>query len=330
MESGIIFIIIIIILAWLYDFYNGANDCANSIATIVSTRGLTFYQATFLASVFNFAGAFLTTEVAKTIGKGIVFENFITPLVIISALIGAIVWTIFATHSGIPISITHAIIGGIIGAGISSHGFSSINWFGLKKIIIGMITSPLGGFLGGLILIIILFHLFKNWRPDSANFLFKKAQLFSSSFVALSHGTNDTQNAMGIITIALLSVGFIDSFKVPFWVIFGSAFFMGIGTFYGGKKVIKTIGMKIIQIKPIHGFAAETASAGIIFIASFLGIPISTTHIVSTSVMGVGCVKKISAVRWGIVKNIFITWILTIPITAIIGGIIYYLLHLIF
>lgn len=327
MEFGLIVVIIIIVIAWAYDFYNGANDAANSIATTVSTRVLTPFQAVLLAAVLNFAGALFTTEVAKTIGKGIVSAEFMVPMVIISAVSGAVIWAAFATYKGIPVSITHCIIGGIVGAGITSRGFDAINWAGFKKIGVGMITSPIGGFVLGFLLIVALFWMFKNYNPGRANSIFGKSQLISASFMAFTHGMNDTQNAMGIITIALMAGGFLQSFEVPLWVMAGSAFFMGIGTFYGGKKVIKTMGMKLVKIRPIEGFSAETASAGVIFIASILGIPISTTHVISCAIMGVGSSRRFSAVRWGIAGNIIAAWILTIPAAAISSGIIYYALE---
>lgn len=330
MEFGLIFVVVIITLAWIYNFYNGANDCANAIATSVSTRVLTPFQAVVLATTLNFIGAFISTKVAMTIGKGIVSEEFMVPLVILSAVLGAIVWAAFATHKGIPVSITHCIVGGIIGAGIISQGMGAINWFNLKKIVIGMVTSPIGGFLGAFVLIIILYWIFKNRRPTKVNFLFGKLQILSASFMALSHGMNDAQNAMGVITITLLASGFIGTFQVPLWVMIGSAAFIGLGTFYGGKKVIKTMGMRIAKIKPVHGFAAQTAAGGVIFFSSLMGIPISTTHVISTAVMGVGSSKRFSAVRWGIAGNIMVAWLITIPVTAIMAGLIYYLLNLIF
>ena len=330
MESGLLFVIIIVILASIYNFYNGANDSANSIATTVSTRVLTPFQAVLLAAVLNFAGALITTEVAKTVGKGIVSENFLTPLVITSGIIGAIVWAAFATHKGIPVSITHCIVGGMIGAGLAGPGFFAINWVKMQKVGIGMVTSPIGGFIGGFILVLILFWIFKNWHPTKGNSFFSKLQILSASLMALTHGMNDAQNAMGIITAALLAGGFISVFEVPLWVILISAFFMGLGTFYGGRKVIKTMGVHLAKIKPIHGFAAETASSGVIFISSLLGIPISTTHVVSTSIMGVGSVRRFSAVRWGIAGNIVIAWILTVPAAALTSALAYYLLNLVF
>jgi len=228
------------------------------------------------------------------------------------------------------VSITHCIVGGIVGAGIAKGGIPAVNWPKLKNVIIAMFTSPLAGFVCGFILILVLFWLFKNRHPSKANFLFSKAQIFSTSLLSFSHGTNDAQNAMGIITIALLSGGFISSFKVPLWVIASSALFISLGTFYGGKKVIKTMGMSMVKLKPVHGFTADFASAGVILLASLLGIPISTTQISSCAIMGAGSIRRFSAVRWGIAKEIVITWFLTIPAAAIIGGLIYWLLNFIF
>ncbi|MGE3279244.1 MAG: anion permease, partial [Candidatus Altimarinota bacterium] len=223
MELNLIFVMVIIALAWIYDFYNGANDCANSIATTVSTRILTPFKAVLLAAVLNFAGALVTSEVAKTIGKGLVAEEFMTPLVIISAICGAVAWAAIATHRGIPVSITHCIIGGVIGAGIASAGLEAITWSKLQKVVIGMITSPIGGFFAAFFLLLLVFQIFKNTHPAKANAILGKSQLLSAGFMAFTHGMNDAQNAMGIITIALLSGGFIPTFEVPLWVMLGSA-----------------------------------------------------------------------------------------------------------
>ena len=240
-----------------------------------------------------------------------------------AAIIGAIAWSAFATHKGIPVSITHAIIGGILGAGIAAHGLHAISWGKLEKVVIGMFTSPISGFIVALVLATLLFWIFRNWHPQRANFLFGKAQLVSASFMALTHGMNDTQNAMGVITAALLASGFITSFEVPMWVIGGSALFMGLGTYYGGKKVIHTMGMRIVRLKTVHGFSAETAAAGVIFFASLLGIPISTTHTISAAIMGAGSVRRFSAVRWGVVQGIIIAWIVTIPAAGIVAAVMY-------
>jgi PiT family inorganic phosphate transporter len=249
-----------------------------------------------------------------------------TTLILISAMVGAIAWAAFATHTGLPVSITHCIIGGMLGAGLLAYGFKAFQWSVMKKVIIAMVTSPIFGFILGLLLLALIFWLFKNFQPAFVSKIFGKLQIASASFMALTHGMNDTQNAMGVITASLLAGGFITEFKVPLWVIFLSSLFMGLGTFYGGKKVIKTIGMRITTIRPVDGFAAETSASIVIFISSLLGMPISTTHVISTSIMGVGSIKRFSAVRWGIAGNVIMAWILTIPASAIVAGITYYIL----
>jgi PiT family inorganic phosphate transporter len=324
----LLIVAVIAIIAWVYDFYNGANDCANSIATTVSSRVLSPVRAIFLASFFNVVGAFISTEVAKTIGKGLLPSEYMTSLVLISSVIGAIAWAALATHTGFPVSITHCIIGGIIGAGLVAYGWQPFRWAVLKKVVIAMITSPIFGFIIGLLFLIVIFWLFKNKPPTIISKIFGKLQIISASFMALTHGMNDTQNAMGIITASLLAGGLISEFKVPLWVVLTCSLFMGLGTFYGGKKVIKTMGMKMTTIRPVDGFAAETAASVVIFVSSLLGMPISTTHVISTSIMGVGSVKGFSAVRWGVAGQVVGAWILTIPVVAAIAGLIYYLLSL--
>lgn len=325
----LLFLVIVIALAWIYDFFNGMNDAANAIATTVSTRALTPRQAIILARTMNILGAFLTTEVAKTMGKGVVDPASIDQLIIIAALAGASCWSAICTFLGIPISITHALVGGILGGAIIGKGFAVIRLAGIRKIIIAMILSPLAGFLGGFILMIIIFWLFRKALPSKINRSFRYGQIVSAAFMSLSHGSNDTQNAMGIITAALLVGGFIDSFHVPVWVIFGSALFMGIGTSVGGWKVIKTMGMRMVKLKPSHGFTAEFSSAVVIMISTFLGAPISTTHVISTSIMGVGATQRLSAVRWGVAFHIVFTWILTIPGAALMSITVYWILRLI-
>ena len=328
MLSSLIFIIVIIILALGYDFFNGANDCANSIATTISTKALTPFEAILLASTLDIAGAFITTKVAATIGKGIIFPKFITQDVLVASLLGAIIWAGLSTHFGIPISVTHALIGGLIGAGLIAGGFSVLNWPMITKIFLAMIFAPIFGFLLGGFVIFVLFWIFRKSRPDRVNEFFRKGQIVSSSFVALTHGMNDTQNAMGVITIALLSQGFINSFKVPLWVILISGIFMGIGTYIGGWRVIKTLGMKIANINPVHGFTAEFSSALVIAVSTLIGIPISTTQIISTSLMGGEAIRRKRAVRWGIARNIILTWIFTIPGAALLSGFGYFLLNI--
>ncbi len=320
------FLVIVIFFAWTYDFFNGMNDAANAIATSVSTRALTPRQAIFLAWTLNILGAFLTTEVAKTMGKGVVDPSAMDQLVVISSLIGASVWSGICTYFGIPISITHALVGGIIGGSIVTRGFGVIRLAGIKKIVIAMLLSPLAGFIVGFSLMVALFWLLRKAIPSKVNRTFRYGQIASAAFMALSHGTNDTQNAMGIITAALLVGGFIKTFHVPFWVILGSAFFMGLGTSIGGWRVIKTMGIKMVKLRPMHGFSAEFSSAVVILVASLMGAPISTTHVISTSIMGVGATHRLSAVRWGIAFHIVLTWILTFPGAALMAIVAYFIL----
>ncbi|TFG67358.1 MAG: inorganic phosphate transporter [Anaerolineales bacterium] len=325
----LLFLIIVISLAWTYDYYNGMNDAANAIATTVSTRALTPRQAIILARTMNILGAFLTTEVAKTMGKGVVDPASMDQLVVIAALAGASGWSALCTFFGIPISITHALVGGILGGAILGKGFAVINLAGIQKIIIAMILSPLAGFLGGFILMIVIFWLFRKALPAKVNKGCKYGQIVSAALMSLSHGSSDAQNAMGVITAALLVGGFIDSFHVPVWVIIGSALFMGLGTSVGGWKVIKTMGMRLVKLKPVHGFTAEFSSAAVIMISTLLGAPVSTTHVISTSIMGVGSTQRLSAVRWGIASNIVLTWLLTFPGSALMAIIVYWVLQII-
>ena len=319
------FVIIIIVLAWTYDLFNGMNDAANAIATTVSTRALTPRQAIFLARIMNVIGAFLTTEVAKTMGKGVVDPSSMDQLVIISSLVGAIGWSAACTFLGIPISITHALVGGIMGSAIIGKGFGVLRLAGIQKILVAMILSPLAGFLLGFLLMVALYWLLRKAVPSKVNRTFRYGQIISAAFMSLSHGSNDTQNAMGMVTAALMVGGFIQTFHVPFWVILGSAFFMGLGTSMGGWKVIKTMGVKIVKLKPVHGFSAEISASTAIIISTLLGASISTTHVVSSSIMGVGATQRLSAVRWGVAIHIVTTWILTIPGAALIAGVVYFI-----
>ncbi len=327
-------VIFIVILAWIYDFWNGANDCANSIATSISTRVLSFRKAIFFMAIFNLLGAFISTEVAKTIGKGIVKLEIISQDLLIFSLIGAIAWVALSTKFGIPISVTHSLVGGLVGAALVSVGISALVSSGLVKVVTGMILAPVVGFFAAIALILGFSWLIKIFFSKLSSFkisqAFRFGQFFSASAVALSHGMNDTQNAMGIITASLLAGGFLSEFKVPIWVIFGSGIFMALGTLYGGKAVIKTLGRKIYKIKPIHGFSAETSSAIIIILQSFAGVPLSTTQIISSAVTGVGAIERKAQVNWRKVIEIFFTWIFTIPGAAIISGVLFLIFRLIF
>ncbi len=330
----IILVLLVIILAWTYDFWNGANDAANSIATTVSTRALSFRKAIFLAAFFNLLGAFINTEVAKTIGKGIVMPEIISQSLLIFALIGGIIWVALSTKFGIPISVTHSLVGGLIGAAIVSAGISVLIGSGLIKIAVGMILAPIIGFLLGIILILGFSWLMKIFFSKLSSFkisqIFRFGQIFSASAVALSHGMNDTQNAMGIITISLISGGFLSEFKVPFWVIFGSGLFMALGTFYASSRVIRTLGRRIYKIQPIHGFSAEVSSAIIIILQSLAGVPLSTTQVISSAVIGVGAIERRALVNWRKVIEILFTWLFTIPGAALISCFLLFIYKLIF
>ena len=321
-----ILLILVIIAALAFEYINGFHDAANAIATVVSTKVLTPRQAVIYGAVLEFTGAFLGTHVAKTIGAGMVDAGSVTQAVILCALLGAIIWNLFTWYLGLPSSSSHALIGGLIGASIVHKGPSVIHFDGiLNKVVIPMLTSPFIGLSFGFLFMLILLHFFYKANPDKVNKIFRKSQLVSSGLMALSHGMNDAQKTMGIITLALLSGGFIKEFEVPIPVILICAIVMSLGTMSGGWKIIRTMGSKVIKLKPIHGFAAETAAATVIISASHLGIPLSTTHVISTSIMGVGCTQRASAVKWGLVGNIVTAWVFTIPICILLSGGLYFL-----
>jgi PiT family inorganic phosphate transporter len=325
------FIILVTTIAWLYDFLNGANDRANAIATTVATRALPPVAALILAAVLNCAGALLTTRVAETIGGGIVSPAYMTQLVVITGLVGASSWVAFCTWSGLPISVTHSLVGGLMGAGIVSGGVGVLCWkILLEKVFLGIILAPAIGFIVGGILLVAMFRLFRRARPKMVNNLFRKGQIISASFMAFTHGMNDAQNAMGVVTAALLTAGYISEFKVPFWVILGSSTFMGLGTFIGGWRVMKTLGWRVAKLQPVHGFSAETGAALAIALGSLAGMPISTTHVISSAVMGSTAVQRFSQVKWLVARRMVVAWVVTIPCAAIVGALSHLLLDRIF
>lgn len=311
-----------VIVALVFDFVNGMNDAANSIATIVSTRVLKPLYAVIWAAFFNFAAVFIFgVHVAKTIGKGIVVQEFIDPVLVFAALTGGITWSFFATWKGIPVSVSHSLIGGLIGAAFIKAGTASLITGGIAKIILFIFLSPLIGFLLGGLLMIALSWIFHRISPGKVSRHFRFLQLFSSAAFSLGHGGNDAQKTMGIITMLLFSGGILQGeFFVPLWVIFVSYFTIALGTFFGGWQVIKTVGMRLTKLESSHGFAAETASALTLFGTAQAGIPVSTTHTITGAIMGVGSLKRLSAVRWGMAGNIIWAWILTIPVAAIISA----------
>jgi PiT family inorganic phosphate transporter len=311
-------IFVVVALAIIFEISNGWNDSANAIATVVSTRVLSPFKAVLLAATMNFLGAFASTAVAKTIGKGIVSPADIAQareIVVAAALIGGFLWNGAMTWRGLPVSASHALIGSLMGAAVAYGGLDILNLAGLKKIFIALLTSPIIGLFFGYFVMKLILKFFGSYSPSAVNRNFGKLQLISSGFMAFSHGTNDAQKAMGIITLALLSGGYIESLTVPLWVIVVCASAMGLGTAMGGWRVIKTLGVQMLKLEPVHGFAAETAATATIIGASALGMPVSTTHVISSSIMGVGATRRLSAVRWGIAGKIVMAWVVTLPAT---------------
>lgn len=322
-ESSLFVLILVIIVALVFDYINGFNDSANAIATCVSTRALSIYSAVTMAAVLNFIGAMISTKVASTIGQGIVEASDITQIVILAGLSGAIVWSIITWYFAIPSSSTHALIGGIMGSSVAHIGFSSLHWLGIKKILLSLLFSPIIGLVVGFWLMIILLWTVRHVMPEKLNKNFRKLQIISAALVAFSHGTADAQKSMGIITMALLSYGTISTFSVPWLVMFACALAISLGTAIGGWRIIKTVGKDFVKLQPIHGFCVQTSTAGVVLAASAFGLPTSTTHIITSSILGVGLSKRLSAVNWKIAQNIILAWILTIPASGIIAFLLY-------
>ncbi len=319
MAEGIWILAVVVLIALAFDYINGMHDAANAIATVVSTRVLSPRTAILMAAVLNFAGAFLSTAVANTIGKGIVNPALVTNAIVIASLLGAIFWNLLTWYFGIPSSSSHALIGGVIGGVASYHGFGVLNGAGLLKILKALLISPVLGLAGGFIIMLAIMWAFKNARSGFVNHLFKVLQLGSAAFMAISHGSNDAQKIMGVIAMALFGMGYITDFHIPFWVVLSCASAMALGTATGGWRIIKTMGTKMIKLQPVNGFAAETAASIVILGATHFGTPVSTTHVISSSIMGVGTAKRASAVRWGVAGNMAVAWVLTIPASALVA-----------
>jgi len=324
-------VIFIIALALLFDFVNGMNDAANAIATVVSTRVLSPRVAVLWAAFFNAVAAFgFGVAVANTIGKGIVDPAIVTPQLILGALVGAIVWSHLCTIYGLPISVSHSLIGGLVGAGVVKAGFGIVNLAGITKVAVFIIVAPTLGLVFGFLLTVLTTWVFRRSSPRSVDNLFRVGQLVSSAAYSLGHGTNDAQKTMGIIAVLLYSTGHLDSFYVPTWVIFAAHGAIGLGTYFGGWKVIRTMGVKLTHLRPVGGFCAETGGAVLLLGTAMAGIPVSTTHTIAGAIMGVGATRRLSAVRWGIAGNIVAAWILTIPVSAAISGFAYWALGALF
>lgn len=318
---ALLMLILIVAIALVFDFINGFHDTANAIATSVATRVLKPGIAVLMAGILNVVGALTGTAVASTVGKGIVPPTEATQLLVIAALFAAIIWDLITWRYGIPSSSSHALIFSIVGAGVAAAGWQSIQFAGLAKTFQGLAFSPLLGFLGAFLVMILLLWALARARPQVVSRIFERLQMVSAAWMAFSHGGNDAQKTMGVITMALASYfGWTGSqWGVPLWVILVAATSMGLGTAIGGWRVVKTVGLKVVELRPINGFAAETAAAAIIETASRLGIPVSTTHVISSAILGIGATRRVSAVRWGIAGCIVTAWVLTIPACILLG-----------
>ena len=319
MPDGNLLLYCVLALILVAEFVNGWTDSPNAIATVVSTRVLSPYQALIMATVLNAVGAMSGTAVAATIGKDIVRPDVINLTTVAAAMIGIIFWSTLAWYWGLPTSESHALIAGLTGAGLATAGPESLLWTGWSKVLIGLVFSTFLGFFGGLLLMALLYRILANSRPGSVRRIFGRLQIVSAGFMAFSHGSNDGQKFIGVFTLALLLGGILPSFQVPIWVILMCAVTMGVGTAIGGWRIVKTMGLRLTKLEPVHGFAAETAAALTIELATRLGIPLSTTHTINTAIVGVGATRRFSAVRWGVTFEIVAAWILTFPVCGAIG-----------
>ena len=322
-------VVALIAVALAFDYINGFHDAANSIATVVSTRVLSPGQAVVWAAFFNFIAAFtFGTAVAKTIGKGMIHLDAVTFGVIFGGLMGAIIWDLITWYFGLPTSSSHALIGGYAGAAIANAGFGAIITSGWTKTLIYIVLAPLFGMTMGLVLMVLIFHLFKRAAPQRVDRVFRKLQLVSAALYSLGHGGNDAQKTMGIIAGVLVTAGYLKTFSIPVWVILAAHAAIALGTLSGGWRIIHTMGSKITRLQPVGGFAAETAGAITLFMATAFGVPVSTTHTITGAIVGVGATRRLSAVRWGIAGKIVWAWVLTIPMAALIGALTFWIVRL--
>jgi PiT family inorganic phosphate transporter len=324
-------VLVIILVALVFDFLNGFHDAANSIATVVSTRVMSPQRAVLWAAFFNFAAAFVMgTHVAKTMGKGMIDLSVVTQEVILAGLVGAISWNLFTWYYGLPVSSSHALIGGYAGAAMAKAGFAAILFGGWVKTLIFIVVAPFMGFLLGFLLMVLGTWLFRRWHPYKLDHLFRRLQLVSAGLYSLGHGGNDAQKTMGIITGLLVAEGHLKVFDVPLWVILISHAAIAFGTMFGGWRIVKTMGTRITKLQPFGGFCAETSGAITLFVATTLGIPVSTTHTITGAIIGVGSTRRMSAVKWGVAGTIVWAWVLTIPLSAIVSALTYFLVRPLF
>ena len=324
-------LVVVIVTALFFDFTNGFHDTANAIATAVSTRALTPRQAVILAAVANLVGAFVTTAVAKTVGQGIIDTGLATEHTLLAALLGAIAWNLFTWSLGLPSSSSHALFGGLIGAALVQSGVDGVEWAGIvEKIVIPGALSPIIGFAGAFVLLLIIYWLFFRLTPTTGNRAFRTGQLFSSTWFSFTHGANDAQKTMGVIALALYLNGSIDEFYIPDWVKVTAGLAIAAGTYVGGWRIVRTLGQRVFNMDPPSGFAAQTAAGTTLYFASIAGFPVSTTQCISGAVMGAGATKRFSAVRWGVAGDIVMAWVLTIPAAAIVAAALFWPIELIF
>jgi PiT family inorganic phosphate transporter len=311
----------VVATALVFDYTNGFHDAANAVATSISTRAVPPNVALFGAALLNVAGALVSTHVAATLAKGIVEPGAVTPPVMLGGLVGAIAWNLLTWWWALPSSSSHCLIGGVVGAVLASAGPPSVQWAGIaEKVLVPTLGAPLVGFGVGVALMFGLLWIFRNAHPGPLVRRFRLAQLVSASFMAFSHGSNDAQKTMGVITLALFAGGVIPSLEVPLWVKLASAVTIGLGTYVGGRRIIRTLGMRLVKLTPVHGFAAETAASAVLLSTAYLGFPVSTTHVITTSIMGVGATERASAVKWGVSRDIFVAWLVTLPASALVGA----------
>jgi PiT family inorganic phosphate transporter len=324
-------LLVVLGLAVLFDYINGFHDTANSIATSVSTRALKPEQAILMSATANFVGALTGTAVAKTIASGLATtpDGAAGQTIVAAALVGAIAWNLLTWRLGIPSSSSHALIGGLLGAVVASVGADAIKLDGVRdKVLVPLVLSPVLGITIGFLFMVVLLNAFRHANPRRLNDRFRRLQILSATYMAFSHGSNDAQKTMGIMTLALLAAGVIPTADIPLWVILLAATAISLGTAAGGWRIIRTMGQRVVKLDPVHGFAAETTAASLIFGASHLGMPVSTTHVISSAIMGVGASDRFSAVRWGVAGNIIVAWILTIPASGLAAGLAFVLLDL--
>jgi len=323
--SGTFLLVVVIVVGLAFDFTNGFHDTANYVATWVGTRALSPRAAVAVSAVANLAGAFVTTAVAKTVGQGIIDTGLATETTVLAALLGAIVWNLLTWRLGLPSSSTHALIGGLVGAALVQSGTAGVNWHGVwEKVVIPGAISPLIGFAGAFLLMLVIYRVFFRASPGVAHRGFRYGQLLSGTWVAFTHGANDAQKTMGVIALALYTHGSIDTFYIPDWVKVTAGLTIAAGTYSGGWRIIRTLGQRIYKMAPEHGFASQVAAGTTLWAGTRLGFPISTTHVVTGSVMGAGAIRGVNAVKWGVAGNIVVAWLLTLPAAALVSAAIYY------